>query len=77
MNTLLEETRFIADDHVTVADFSVTASVIVSNILEPFDEAKFPNLFAWEERMKGLPCYQENVAGILALRAMLQERLEK
>lgn len=75
LNTFLERTRYIADDHVTVADFSTIVSITAGDYLVPIDSAKFPKLFAWMERMKGLPCYQANVPGFEEFKNMISARL--
>lgn len=76
LNTLLEKTEYIAGDSLTIADFSVIASISSSEILVPIDEAKLPKLANWSKKMKELPCYASSVPGLKELEEMLLSKLK-
>lgn len=71
LNTLLERTKYIADDNVTIADFCVIACISTSELIIPIDEAKFPKLAEWVKSIKQLPCYNVNLPGLEKFKAFL------
>lgn len=75
LETFLERTKYMADNHATVADFSITISITSFELFVPVEQDKHPKLFGWLDRMKGLPCYQANVPGSAAFEAMVNEKL--
>lgn len=76
LETLLERTKYIADDRETVADFSILMSLKAFELFVPVDQNKYPKLFDWVERMKGLPCCQTDVPGFAAFEAMVNGNLQ-
>lgn len=64
LNTFLEKTEYIAGDNLTIADFSIIASVSCGELMVPVDQAKFPKLVEWENKLKKLPCYSAGVPGL-------------
>lgn len=73
LEVLLEKSRYFTEDHVTVADFSIITSVAASDLVLPVDVKKFPKLFEWMERMKALPCYQDNLPEWFDLFSLIME----
>lgn len=76
LDSLLERTRYLADNHATVADISVIVCVDTAEMFVPIDAAKYTNLSAWVRSMRNLPCYQVNVPGFEIFKAMIEERLK-
>lgn len=73
LNMFLEKTRYIADNHATVADFSVITTVEVADLFVPIDADKYSKLSAWVKSIKGLPCYQVNIPGFELFKIMVKE----
>lgn len=63
LNSFLQGNNWIAGDQVTIADFSIVATISTIDILIPIDEEKYPNLVKWYAKMQEHPSYNENVAG--------------
>nr|CAH7759429.1 unnamed protein product [Callosobruchus chinensis] len=59
LETLLKRTSFVAEDSVTIADFSIVAVVSSSNVLVPVDPNRFPRILEWLRNMQELPYYKE------------------
>lgn len=59
----------------TIADISIVATLSTLNLVQPVDDAKFPLLLKWFDKMKKYPFYAAaNIAGLKKLRAILQNR---
>lgn len=61
LETFVKNDLYIAGNHLTVADFSLSASVtmILKCVEEQIDFGRYPKLMAWIERMKKLPYFEE------------------
>ncbi|XP_050513581.1 glutathione S-transferase 1-like isoform X1 [Diabrotica virgifera virgifera] len=55
----LENSNFIAGDHLTIADFSFITSITGWNMFFNLKEEKYPKIVAWMKRMQALPYYNE------------------
>lgn len=75
LNTLLERTAFIADDNVTIADFSMIAALSAFNLFVRIDEEKYPKLYNWYNEMLTLPCYEASVPGYRMLEGLVKMKL--
>ncbi|XP_068892686.1 glutathione S-transferase 1-like [Tenebrio molitor] len=64
LNTFLEGKQWVAGDFISVADYSLISSVTSIEVLVPIDAAKYPNVVAWEKRLKARPEYQANKKGM-------------
>lgn len=73
----MKQTRYIADNHATVADFSVIVCIETSELFVPIDADKYSKLDAWVKNMKRLPCYQVNIPGFEEFKAMITEALKE
>lgn len=56
---LLEGKKYVAGDSVTIADFSLIATVTSANTLVPIASNRYPNISEWIVRMQALPYYAE------------------
>lgn len=54
----LEGKKFVAADHLTIADFSIYTTLGVVNVYG-FDMSPFKNISAWSERIEQLPYNKE------------------
>lgn len=73
----MKRSRYIADNHATVADFSIIVCIEVAELFVPIDSDKYTKLYAWVESMKRLPCYQVNLSGFEEFKAMFAEQLKE
>nr|XP_039256387.1 uncharacterized protein LOC120333103 [Styela clava] len=72
LETILERSKFLADEHPTLPDLSLVSDIKLSdlfaiatvNLLDVAkfnDYQKYPHLVAWKQRMQQLPHYEESV----------------
>ncbi|KXJ72420.1 hypothetical protein RP20_CCG018088 [Aedes albopictus] len=77
---LLEDTltdSHIAGSSLTIADFSCGATVSTAMGLIPMDEQKYPKIYAWLDRLKTLPYFEEvNGRGAVELPKIIQTIME-
>lgn len=78
---LLEDTlidNYIVGDSMTIADFSCVTTVSTVMGAVPLDEDKHPKIYAWLDRMKALPYYEEaNGSGAERMAKAVLVTLEK
>lgn len=67
---------YVALGHLTIADFSLIATVTTSDILIPVDAKKYPKITAWIKKISALPYYAANKNGLDKLRGLIQAALE-
>ncbi|XP_055836793.1 glutathione S-transferase 1-like [Episyrphus balteatus] len=58
LEKFLENSNYVAGENVTIADFSILATVSSLNYLVPIDGKKFPKVMQWMELMTKLPYYE-------------------
>lgn len=77
---LLEDTltdSYITGSSLTIADFSCAATVSTAMGLIPMDEQKYPKIYAWLDRLKTLPYFEEvNGRGAAELPKIIQTIME-
>lgn len=73
LNIFLTKTKFVAGNEVTLADFSLFATITTINLFVPIDEAKYPKVAAWIKAIKELPCARENEAGLKQFEAAVAQ----
>ncbi|XP_053672087.1 uncharacterized protein LOC128722449 [Anopheles nili] len=72
LEQFLKESRYTALDRLSVADFSIVATLSTLNLLVPVTAERWPRVFEWFEEMQKLPYYSEqNSAGLEKMRKML------
>ncbi|XP_075146837.1 glutathione S-transferase 1-like [Haematobia irritans] len=75
LETFLKDKTYMAGDQMTIADFSVIATVTSLVAFLQIDGSKYPKLTAWIKRMESLPYYQEaNGKGAQQLMAMIKSK---
>lgn len=77
LNTYLQKTKFIAGDNLTIADFSIGATISSAKFLLPVDEEKFPKLAEWVKRLEKLPYYSVNIPGEQKFKDLILSKLQK
>lgn len=74
LENYLQTSQYMACDFLTIADFSIVATMSSLNIICKVDETKWPKVIAWWNKLKDLPYYFEgNEKGLIDLR----NRIEK
>lgn len=75
MEAFLEGKSWIAGDSLTIADYSLYATITSCNILVPVD-AKFPKLNAWLKKVDALPEVEVSRKGLEFFAAMIKSKLK-
>lgn len=76
LEKLLEGKTYVAGNELSVADFSIVATISSSNIVAPIAENRYPNISNWLSRMQKLPYYKEaNQEGVDAIASVIKSRL--
>nr|AAS79891.1 gst1 [Spodoptera litura] len=76
LDKFLQKTKFVAADHLTVADISLAASVSSASLLVPIDE-KYSKLTAWFNTIQQEDWYKKaNVPGLEGYKAFVQSKLK-
>ncbi|XP_065367778.1 glutathione S-transferase 1-like [Calliphora vicina] len=65
LEVFLKDTQYMAGNDLTIADFSIVATVTSLAAFANIDNSKYPKLTAWIKRMEYLPYYEEaNGSGV-------------
>ncbi|KAF7265329.1 hypothetical protein GWI33_021312 [Rhynchophorus ferrugineus] len=77
LETLLEGNTYVAGNELTIADFSIVATLSSTNsALVPVASNTYPKITAWLTRMQALPYYnQANQVGVDMFKGMIQSKL--
>ncbi|XP_065364412.1 glutathione S-transferase 1-like [Calliphora vicina] len=59
MERFIGDNKYVAGQHITIADLSCITSISSMYFLRPFTEETHPKLYDWLNRMKSLPYVQE------------------
>lgn len=68
----LRNSKWIAGDNVTIADFSAAATVSTTVTGLGFDLALFPNIARWYKQCEALKGFDENISAALGLAGFLK-----
>jgi glutathione S-transferase len=77
IESVFESTKnsFIAGNTLTIADFSIVATISSANAVLPLASNRFPHIFEWLARMEALPYYKEaNQEGLDAFSALIKSK---
>uniref|UniRef100_A0A3F2YW00 glutathione transferase n=1 Tax=Anopheles dirus TaxID=7168 RepID=A0A3F2YW00_9DIPT len=73
----LHESRYTALDHLSVADFSIMATLTSVNLLTPITADRWPRVVEWYEEMQALPHYDDQQrAGVEKIGEMYREQMK-
>nr|XP_967147.1 PREDICTED: glutathione S-transferase 1-1 [Tribolium castaneum] len=75
METFLEGKNWMAGDSVTIADYSLVATVSTLNAFVSIDTEKYQKLAKWVQRCESLPEYQVNRKGLIEVYNILKNKL--
>ncbi|XP_030753906.1 glutathione S-transferase 1-like [Sitophilus oryzae] len=77
LETLLEGNTYVTGNELTIADFSLVATVSSTNsVLVPVASNTYPKITAWLARMQSLPYYNNaNQVGVDMFKGMIQSKL--
>lgn len=74
LEVYLSKTKYIATDELSIADFSIVATLSTLDILLQAETERWPNVKRWFAAMKRLPYYQTaNQIGLDKLKDKLQQ----
>ncbi|PZC86945.1 hypothetical protein B5X24_HaOG200213 [Helicoverpa armigera] len=74
LNQFLEESKWVAGDHPTIADTSIYAS-LTSILAVDWDITSFPNIVRWVDQCSSLPGASENNIGAKAFGEAVKKNL--
>nr|WET52666.1 glutathione S-transferase [Phaedon brassicae]WET52791.1 glutathione S-transferase [Phaedon brassicae] len=74
---LLENTKYVAGNQVTIADFCFVTSITSWSVFVPLPEAQYPKISAWVKRMQQLPYYSENQTGLDMYLQLMKTKIPK
>lgn len=76
LNAFLEQDEWIAGDQITIADFSVAATLSSLILVVPLDRDKYPKVAKWFAKMEVHPSYEVNRVGLQPMKELL-DRLKR
>ncbi|CAG9761827.1 unnamed protein product [Ceutorhynchus assimilis] len=71
LELILQKRIFVAGEQLTIADFSIVATLSNAEVFCPVDAKKHPKITAWNEKMKQLPYYSINEKGSQLFRELM------
>lgn len=77
LESILKKRKFVAGDQMTIADFSIVATLSTTEIYLPIDVGKYPKINAWYRKMKALPYYNINEKGVEMFKSVFNNLLSK
>lgn len=76
MEAFLKDREWMAGDSLTIADLCLVPCVASVDLVVPVDEEKYPRLYAWYQRCKELPYFEEsNREGLDAAKELFDANL--
>lgn len=76
LNTFLEESKWVAGEEVTIADFSIYETATSLNVIVPIDKDKYPNVLRWIGQVNELPRTEVCKQGFLDFGRLVKTKLE-
>jgi glutathione S-transferase len=73
LEAFLEKNKWMAGGEVTIADFSLAASVTSLDVLVPVDSLLFPKVTAWIQRFQELSYAKVNEPGLNDLKEVVKK----
>jgi glutathione S-transferase len=73
LEAFLEKNKWMAGGEVTIADFSLAASVTSLDVLVPVDSLLFPKVTAWIQRFQALSYAKVNEPGLNDLKEVVKK----
>ena len=77
MERYLQKTKYVACDHVTIADITCASSITTTATFVPIDD-KFPKIKAWLKTLQEEDWYKKgNLPGLAVFKAIMDEKMKK
>lgn len=73
MERYLQKHNYVARDSLSIADFSVVATMTSMMHVVPMEMEKYPKIMAWMKKMEMLPVYEENQKGLDMMMCMMKK----
>nr|QVK45127.1 GSTe3 [Pagiophloeus tsushimanus] len=77
LELILEKRTFVAGSQMTIADFSIVATLSTIEVYLPLNEEKYPKIMAWYQKMKALPYYSINEKGVQRFKEVFNTLISK
>ncbi|KAJ8971672.1 hypothetical protein NQ317_011902 [Molorchus minor] len=77
LETLLQNSTYIAGDSVSIADLSLIATITNADAIVPLDGDKYPRISAWKKLLEALPYYDINKTAAAEFKGLIKELLSK
>ncbi|KAF5279728.1 hypothetical protein FQA39_LY05418 [Lamprigera yunnana] len=77
LNNFLKNSKWVAGDRLSIADFSLISTVTSIDVLIPIDLNKYTNIDSWLKRARSLPYYHINQKGVDDFKEYMNELLNK
>ncbi|KAJ3663898.1 hypothetical protein Zmor_008116 [Zophobas morio] len=77
LETFLDGNEWVAGDFVSIADYSLIATLSTLNTVVPIEYDEYPNVVAWMVRCESLPGYPANKKGLKAAKEVFKIRMSK
>lgn len=75
LEKFLEGRKWVVGDAITIADFSLVATITSSNYLVKIEEKEFPNIIRWIKQAEQLSYYQVNATGLVDFANLIKSLL--
>ncbi|XP_050515917.1 glutathione S-transferase 1-1-like [Diabrotica virgifera virgifera] len=77
LEVFLKSSKYVAGDEMTIADFSIWATLTNSSNLVPIEETNFPRITEWMELMNQNPYKEINEPGAATFKKLINAVLKK
>lgn len=75
LERFLDDNEWIAGNFVSIADYSLIATVSSIDTLVPLDKEKFVKVAKWIGKCETLPEYEANKEGLKQLEALIEKKI--
>ncbi|XP_063915032.1 glutathione S-transferase D7-like [Zophobas morio] len=76
LESFLDGREWVAGENLSIADYSLLASISTLNLLISVDEEMFPRVIAWLKKCEELPECEDNKKGLQEMSLLVQTKLK-
>ncbi|KAJ3663886.1 hypothetical protein Zmor_008106 [Zophobas morio] len=76
LESFLDGREWVAGENLSIADYSLLASISTLNLLISVDEGMFPRVIAWLKKCEELPECEDNKKGLQEMSLLVQTKLK-
>lgn len=76
LELILKKRKFVAGDSMTIADFSIVATLSTTEVYVPM-EKEYPRIDEWYAKMRQLPYYSINAKGVEVFKTVFGKLIPK